>query len=104
MLVSFIGDVVADETLAAADNTASPGAIVQVALASGDNAIVPPSGMTAVTVMKPAGNVIDINLKGDPADAGIHLHFTDPDTISLRDGGTFYLNASGPVTVHLIWS
>lgn len=106
--VTFVGDASGTQTLNAAANQASPGETVPVALALGDNTIaVPQAGTvpTAVTILKPAGNVTLIKLKGQAADAGVALHKTDPDTISLDPTqASFVLNAAAGVNVRLIWS
>ena len=103
--VAFTGDVYANETLAAATNVSSPGAIAVVSLLSGNNTIAIPSGATACTIMKPATNAVQLTVKGVISDTGVQLSLTDPDSISFATGTTsFCLNAASAVTVHLIWS
>lgn len=86
-VITFIGDVDGTETIDAAVNAASPGAITIQALASGYNDIAVPVsvGITpvSVTILPPTGNTTSITLKGVTGDTGIRLHNTDPTTVSL---------------------
>lgn len=108
--LGFAGDRVGNPSAAAAANTNSPAATAApITLAIGDNTITVPTGgtvPTAVTVIKPAGNVATIKIKGAGGDTGVKLHATDPDSISLDPTqATIILNASATVTgVVLVWS
>lgn len=107
--IVYTGDVVGTETIAAAGNGASPAQIQLVTLAVGDNTItVPGGGSTPVscTIIKPAANAVAIKLKSVGGDAGVRLHNTDPDSISIDPATTtFVLNvASQIVGVRLMWT
>lgn len=107
--LTYLGDVVGVQELAAAINNTSPAHIQHVTLASGNNTISAPTGgaaATACTIIKPTANAIAIVLKGVNGDTGIRLHNTDPDTVSLDGGVTsFVLNAAAQIAgVRLMWS
>lgn len=107
--VVFSGDVVAQPPVAATPNLASPAQIQVVTLAAGDNTITVPSGGTtpvACTIVKPSANTSIIKLKGVGGDAGVKLHVTDPDSVSLDPSqATFVLNAAAQIVgVRLVWS
>jgi hypothetical protein len=107
--IQFSGDVVAQNTFAAATNAASPGQIEIKELASGANTITPPGGGStpkAVTIIPPSGNLNTITLKGIAGDTGVVLHLTDPTTIGLNSPtATFVLSASAITTgVRLVWT
>lgn len=107
--IVFTGDVTGTETINAASNTASPGAIEIKTLASGANTITVPTGgttPTAVTVTPPAGNTNTITAKGVTGDTGIILHLTDPFTLSLHSTQTtFVLTAAAQITgVRFVWT
>lgn len=107
--VTNYGDVANQVQYAAAPNLAAPGEGQPVTLATGDNAIAIPSGgttPTALTIVKPAGNTVQLKLKGNAADTGVLLHLTDPDSISLGAGAVVILNAAAPggVNIRLVWS
>jgi len=90
--ITFTVGVTATETLSAAENAASPGAITVQALASGFNSVSVPAstGVTvvSVTLVPPTGNTTSITLKGITGDTGIRLHNTDPTTIALDSSVT----------------
>jgi hypothetical protein len=99
--IGYTGDVVGNQALAAATNTASPGQVQIVTLASGNNTITVPSGGTtpvACTIVKPSANTTAITLKGVNGDTGIRLHDTDPDVVSIDDSvTTFVLHAAAEI-------
>lgn len=107
--ITYSGDVVGNESVAAAANAASPGQVQLVTLASGDNTITVPGGgsaPSACTIVKPTGNSTAIKIKGVGGDTGVRLHNTDPDTISIDPATTtFILNAAAQITgVRLFWT
>jgi hypothetical protein len=99
--IGYTGDVVGNQALAAATNTASPGQVQIVTLASGNNTITVPSGGTtpvACTIVKPSDNTTAITFKGVTGDTGMRLHNTDPDSISLYSSvTTFVLHAAAEI-------
>lgn len=107
--IVYTGDVVGSEAPAAATNTASPGQIQIITLASGNNTITVPSGGStpvACTIVKPSTNTTAITLKGVTGDTGIRLHDTDPDVVSINSSVTsFVLNAGAEIIgVRLFWT
>lgn len=107
--IGYTGDVVGNEALAAATNTASPGQIQILTLASGNNTITVPTGGTtpkACSIVKPSTNTTAITYKGVTGDAGMRLHDTDPDSISIHSSVTsFVLNAAAEIVgVRLYWT
>ena len=107
--IAFSGDVSGTETPAAAVNHASPGQIEIKTLASGANTITLPTGgstPTAVTIIPPVGNTVQLTLKGVTGDQGVPLHLTDPTSIGLAASpSTFCLTAAATCTgVRFIWS
>lgn len=105
----FTGEIVANNSYAAASNLSSPSQIETRTLAAGNITITPPTGgstPTAVTIVPPAGNTQTLVLKGVAGDTGISLHKTDPTTLGLfSPTGTFVLTAGGTITgLLLIWS
>jgi hypothetical protein len=108
-LITFTGDVVGTEPIAAASNAASPAQIQLLTTASGANTLTAPTGgstPTALTIIPPAGNVTTLTLKGVTGDTGIALHPTDPTTVALASGfTTCCLTTGGIITgVRLIWN
>lgn len=106
--VVFTGDLNFSFSTSSA-NSSSPGVEQLITLASGANTIaVPTAGTvpTACTIVKPAGNVVAITLKGASGDTGVPLHPTQHDTISVGAAVTsFVLTAATQVVgVRLIWS
>lgn len=95
------------QEISATDNNASPAQTQLVTLAAGDNVLTAPTGggtPVACTIVKPAGNVTVIKLKGNAADVGVQLHKIDPDTISLDAGvGSIILNAAAQVIGVRLW-
>jgi hypothetical protein len=91
-VITFTGDVDGTETIDAAANTASPGAITIQSLASGFNSVSVPTstGVTvvAVTIVPPSGNATSIIVKGITGDTGVRVHNTDPTTLSLDSSVT----------------
>lgn len=107
--ISYSGDVVLPaEEFPAVNNTASPAQVQLISLAMGDNAVAVPTGgstPTACTIVKPSGNALLIKLKSVNGDAGVPLHHTDPDSISIDSTcAGFVLNAAGAVNVRLLWT
>lgn len=107
--LTYTGDVVGVEEIAAAANASSPAQIQILTLAIGDNVITAPAGgsvPTACTIRKPASNAVAIKLKGNAGDVGVRLHNTDPDTISIDPTtASFILNAGAQVVgVRLMWT
>lgn len=111
--VNFSGDLDADNTFSAADNSNSPAQSEFKTLVSGNNTITVPTSATtpttaptACTIIPPIGNTQALILKGVAGDTGIQLHDTDPSSVSL-DGSvtTFVINAAADVPgVRFIWS
>jgi|SRR5467141_4081196 len=90
-IITYTGDVVGTETVNAASNTASPGAVEIKTLASGFNTITVPTGGTTVvacTILPPAGNATSIIIKGITGDTGLRIHNTDPTTIAIDPATT----------------
>lgn len=104
IIANFSGDVVAQMDENAANNSSSPGEIEIITLGTGNNAIVPPTGSVACTIIPPSGNTSIITLKGVNGDTGVPLHLTDPTSFGINTGATFVLNAVTQVTVRIIWS
>ena len=105
--VTFTGDVNAPNlAYPAAQNAASPGAIVVANLAMGANTITVPSGAKAVTILPPSGNTVVLTLKGISGDTGIAIHLTDPTSLGLGTSVTsFVINAASAVTgMRYVWS
>lgn len=102
--INFTGDISASNTIAAANNAASPAGIESKVLSSGANTITPPTGVSACTIIPPSGNTVGLTLKGVTGDTGVALHLTDPTTIGLAGTTAFCLTAASGVTVRLIWS
>lgn len=82
--ITYSGDVEGEQILSAANNATSPATVLVLDLGDGPNAFTVPAEATAVTIVKPGGNVIPLRFKVDPVDTGVRLHNTDPDTISLH--------------------
>lgn len=107
--LTYQGDVSGTEAVSAAINLASPAQIQILTLAPGDNVIAVPGGGStpvACTIMKPSANANLLKLKGSAGDAGVALHKTDPDTISIDSSTTsFIINAAAQVVgVRLMWT
>lgn len=107
--IGYTGDVIGNDALVAATNTASPGQIQIVTLASGNNTITVPAGGStpvACTIAKPTSNTTAITLKGASGDTGIRLHDTDPDVVSINSSVTsFVLNAGAEIVgVRIFWT
>ncbi len=107
--LTYTGDVVGVQLIAAAANAASPGTMEIKTLASGANTITPPTGGTspvAVTVVPPVGNVVTLTLKGVTGDTGIGLHLTDPFTVTLATPTTtFCLTTNAILTgIKFFWT
>ena len=102
-------DVIGTQTLSAASNTASPGMMELVTLASGNTTVTVPTGGStpvAVTIVPPAANTTAITFRGVAGDTGVRLHNTDPTTIALHSSvTTFVLNTGGAITgVRYYWT
>lgn len=109
IVITYTGDVVGTETLAAAPNAASPGSVTLHTLASGPNTITLPTGgstVTCATIVPPAGNTQTLTLKGVTGDTGVPLHLTDPSAVTMAAANTtFVLTAGGTVTgLRIYWS
>lgn len=109
--LTYTGDLTATQTVSAAQNAASPGAIELRSLAVGANTITVPTGggaatAVACTIQPPPGNTHAILLKALPGDTGLSLHLTDPTTIALAASVTsFVLEVATAITgVRLFWS
>jgi hypothetical protein len=107
--ITYTGDVVGTETIAAAANAASPGSVTLHTLSSGLNTITLPTGgstVTGATIVPPAGNTQTILLKGVTGDTGVGLHLTDPTSLALAAGTTtFVLTTNGIITgLRIYWS
>lgn len=107
--ITYSNDVEGEQELNAADSSASPAMVQLVVLADGNNTIAVPDGATCVTITKPTDNTYTLWLKGGSGDSGIHLHDTDPDSISLDDSVTSFvieaeLAEAGACTLRLFWS
>lgn len=107
--IVFTGDASGTEVITAAENTASPGSIQIVTLASGFNSISVPSGgttPTGLTILPPSGNQTAITLKGITGDTGLRIHNTNPTLVSVDPSvTTIGLTAASIVTgVRLYWS
>jgi hypothetical protein len=105
----FEGDVDLNTDFNAGINPASPGGSVVVNLASGANTITVPTGgatVVAATIIPPAGNTIQITLKGVTGDTGVALHLTDPTSLGLAASQTtFCLTAANTITgVRILFS
>ena len=102
-------DVIGTQTLSAASNTASPGMMELVTLASGNTTVTVPTGGStpvAVTIVPPTANTTAITFRGVAGDTGVRLHNTDPTTIALHSSvTTFVLNTGGAITgVRYYWT
>ena len=107
--ISYTGDVNGTETIEAADNIASPGAVEIKTLSSGANTITVPTGgstVTACTIVPPAGNTTSVIFKGVTGDTGVRIHNTDPTSVAVDSSvSSFVLTAGGTITgVRLYWS
>lgn len=107
--IAYSGDVTGTESIVAATNLASAGAVEIKTLAAGANTITVPTGgtvPTAVTIVPPTGNTQTLVLKGVTGDTGIGLHLTDPSTIALAGStAAFCLTAGNTITgLRLYWS
>lgn len=107
--IVYTGDVAGTETISAATNAASPGAIEIKTLASGLNTITVPVGgptVTGCTIIPPTGNTTSITLKGVTGDTGIRLHNTDPFTLTFDPSAlTFVLTTGGIISaVRFFWT
>lgn len=106
IVITMTGDVSAQASPAAAENTAAPGSIEVKNLANGANTITPPTGTKAVTIIPPAGNTTSITFKGVSGDTGLRLHNTDPSSFSFNAAAdTFVLTAGAAITgMTYIWT
>ena len=108
--INLTGDVIADKIFSAAENAASPGAIVIYALASGDNTIPVPT-MTGITVkgatiIPPSGNTVGLILKGAGADTGITISKTDPTSIAFETAPANIVINTGAILngLRIVWT
>ena len=104
--ISMTGDVVAQASPAAAQNTSAPGKVDLITLSNGANTITPPTGATGCTVIPPSTNTTSITFKGVTGDTGLRLHNTNPTVITLNAAtDTFVLTAGAAITsVRVIWT
>ena len=104
--IVMTGDVVAQASPAAAANTAAPGELRTITLASGFNTITPPTGATGAVLLPPAANTTSITFKGVTGDTGLRLHNTNPTVITLNAAtDTFGLTAGASITsFRIIWT
>ena len=107
--ITYSVDVVGTETLSAASNTASPGAVELKTLASGFNTVTLPTGGSTVvscTIVPPAANTTSIILKSITGDTGIRIHNTDPTTVTFHTTETaFGLTTGAQITgVRFFWT
>lgn len=107
--IIFAGTLVANNTYAAAQNSATPGDIDLIDLAIGFNLITPPAGGSTpkgCTIIPPAANLNAILLKRVTGDTGINLHLTDPTSLGLGSPTeTFGLTVVAAIAgVQLIWT
>lgn len=107
--IVYSGDTIGTQSLAAASNTTSPGAVTIQTLASGFNTITLPSTtgvvVKSVTILPPASNTQTMVLKGVTGDTGVGLHLTDPSTIALASTvTTIGITAGAEITnVKFFW-
>jgi hypothetical protein len=88
LTLSFTGDVTLSLQANATANQTSPGTTLLVNLATGFNSIAIPPGSNRVTIEKPAGNTVQLTLKGITGDTGQQLGLVDFDSFSLPAGAT----------------
>lgn len=102
--IDWAGDVEYSQTFDAQTVSTGSGQNQVVALTTGANTITPPANAIAVTIIFPAGNTVQVTLKGVSGDTGIALNLTGPTSIGLQSVSTFVLNAASAVTVRLLYS
>ena len=109
--ISYSGDAVAEFIQSALENPLAFGDNYLTSLVAGDTVIGVPSVaglvVTGLTIIPPAGNIVQLKLKGIVGDTGIALHLTDPSSIALAPSVTsFVLNCGigGVVGLRLIWT
>jgi hypothetical protein len=103
------GDTTATEIITADPNVVAPGAVELRNLAIGFNSFNVPTGGSvpvAVTIVPPAGNTVQITLKGITGDTGVLLHLTQPSSIAIAPAQTTIgLTAAATVTgVRFYWT
>jgi len=105
IVVSLSGDVSANASPRAAENTTASG-VVELKTLSTDTTITPPTGSTACTIQAPAGTTATMTLKGVAGDTGVVLHKTDPSSFGLNNAATtFVITVSSSITsVRFIWT
>lgn len=82
--ISLAGDISAQASPFAAENTASPGVFEIRDLSNGFTAIDIPTGSTSVTILPPSTNTTSIIIKGVTGDTGFRLHNTNPSVIGIN--------------------
>lgn len=102
--ISWDGDIEYSQSFDAATVSTGSGQNQVVSLSSGNNTITVPANAIAVTILMPAGNTVQVTLKGINGDTGIALNLVDPTSIGLQSVSTFVLSAASAVTVRLIYS
>ena len=102
--IEWAGTIEYSQSFSASTVSTGSGQNQVVALATGANTITVPTGAIAVTILFPAGNTVQVTLKGVTGDTGVALNLTDPSSIGLQGVTTFCLTAASAVTVRLIYS
>lgn len=107
--IAFSGDIAAQISLAAVNNTNSPGDVDILTLTTGANTITLPSGGSApkgATIIPPPANAVLVTLKGVSGDTGIPLHLTDPAIVTFdTTATTFVLTAAAQVVgLRIVWT
>lgn len=107
--ISYTGDVVGSESLAATANAVSPGSVTIHSLSVGANTITVPTGGSTVkgaTIVPPSGNAQSITLKGVTGDTGVDISKTDPTSIAFETApANFVLTAGGTITgLRIFWT
>lgn len=108
MSVTLNGDGVTTTYVPAAfpwsNATAPEGIPISVALSSGNNSLVVPSGTLAMLIEPPAASVVAKVLKGITGDTGFAISPNVPSFISLpASTTTVILNAASGETVNISW-
>ena len=88
LTLSFTGDAAFSLQVNATPNPTSPGSTQLTNMSTGFNIIAVPPGSTRVSIFKPAGNTVQMTLKGITGDTGLLLGLADFDSFSLPVGAT----------------
>lgn len=101
LAVSVQGDgLTLTESIVLTNATGSPPSIYN--LAATNNTISFPPGSTRALIVPPAGNTVQLTLKGAPADTGVPLGLTDPTYLPVNFT-SFILAPPSPVTITIYW-